>query len=59
MVLNYIVLTGGIKPLQNEDALLLEVVCQGLFGPSLHADELVLDFVVCCFVAFKCHLGED
>ena len=43
--LDNIVLTRGIKTLQDQDAILLKVICEGLLRPSFKANHLVLYFI--------------
>ena len=58
VALNHCVLAGRVQALQNENALLLEVVSQCLLLPPLHANHLVFDLVNGILVPLQSHLGQ-
>ena len=51
-------LTRRIKTLQDQDAILLKVICEGLLCPSFQTNHLVFDFIKTVLVTFQCDLCQ-
>ena len=58
-LLSHVVLARWVQTLQDQDALLFEVISESLLLPAFQTDHLVLNFVESILMPFQSHLGQD